>query len=430
MALALDATNNADGTVDLAVTGSAHAGSVAYQSNFTGAGSGSVDGWSGGTTGALGNPAPDPQPQLVGGTWCLDDANAVLFGYSDQYLKRTLSSLTIGFTYRVTTIARAIVYPTTIRQWISGMVQGPSTVVPPNTPITVTLEFVATATTHELRVNKLGFDEGTAGVGNLLLQDVVVHQISAGYGPLSIQRTDDNGTHLVRLEDGVEPDTSGNLTVTDYEPALRGAVTYVVRDGLGATATDTLTDLMPPGTQLLAAVGLSALVEVPLLVEYDDERTYQELTVDPKAVIGREDFTAAVTGDYGWSKRQGTLRILCYEHGQTSDAAWQAAKAIAVHYTQGRVMLLRQATYTGLDLYHVGKVVRVVPDVALAPTPDSGEAVRRVWAVEVDYVETGWPSGPMVGVSWTYADVKAGYLAYWNLPATFATYADLKAGAP
>lgn len=429
MALALDATNNADGTVTLNVTGSAHAGAVAYQSNFAGSGSGSVDGWSGGTTGALGSPAPDPQPQNVSGTWCLDDSNLVAFGYSDQYLKHALTTV-VASTYRVTITARSITWPTTIRVWVAGMPQGPTTVVPPNTPITVTYEFVATGTAHELRVNKLGFDEGTAGVGNLLLQDVVVHQISAGYGPLTIQRTDDNGTHLVRLDDGIEPDASGNLTVTDYEPALRGTVSYVVRDGLGATASDTLTDLMPPGTQLLAAVGLSALVDVPLLVEYDDERTYQELTVDPKAVIGREDFTAAVTGDYGWSKRQGTLRILCYEHGQTSDAAWQAAKAIAVHYTQGRVMLLRQATYTGLDLYHVGKSVRVVPDVALAPTPDSGEQVRRVWAVEVDYVETGWPSGPMVGVSWTYADLKAGYLAYWNLPATFATYADLKSGAP
>jgi len=421
MTLALGATTDHAGKVTLAVTGAAHVGTTVYTSNF----SAGVDSWAGGTTGA--HNAPSTTTQVQGGSYALACGltNSDQFHFADQYVGRTVTGLTIGQSYRITAHIQVWAPGVLITVGVAGIgactPQGASMYA--WTPIVY--DFVATATSHALRITNT-----TVGGGRELFvrTGLTVQVIAAGLGPLTMQRTDHNGVNLVRLPANAGPDATGAITVTDYEAALTGTVSYVVRDGLGFTAPATVTGVgsAVPGGALIGAAGLAALVGVPVLADYDDQRTYQALTVDPKAVIGREDFTAALTGDYGWSKRQGRLTIRAYDRAASSDDMWQMCQDIVALYTAGRVVLLRQSTYTaGMDLYHVAKAARVVRADTYAGAP-----LRQGWAVEVDYVETGWPAGDQVGIQWTYADLASAYLAYWNVPAAFPTYAALKTGVP
>lgn len=431
MTLALDASTAGDGSVYLSCTGASHVGTNKYASNFA-----TTDSWAGGNTGALGHGSPNVAAATIGGTPVLQIGSVTPMLYSDQYVKRTVTGLTIGVAYRITALVKgassASGSTTLVRAGIDGTAYSDPVAVTDVGSTAVNYDFVATATSHDVRLRVVGFDEGALPQSTLKLISVSVDQITAGLGPLQIIRTDANGTRFVRLPADAEPDNTGAFSVTDYEAALVGTVDYIVRDGLGFTATDSVTnvgeDYIGVVGALLGAVGLESLVGVPILRTYTDSRTYQQLTVDPKAVIGREDFTAVVTGDYGWTKRQGTLTLLIYGAGLSSDDCWSWAQLIAERYTEGRVMLLRQTTYTGMDLYHVGRTVRVEPAEVWANDAGDGQTKRQTWQVVVDYVETGWPEGDLVGTQWTYADLAEDYLAYWQLPATFATYSDLAAG--
>lgn len=422
MTLTLSATTDGAGTVALAVAGAAHVGATVYASNFTAG----VDGWSTGTTGAHTAPSIDTSTKF-GTPPVLRIGWSQGFLYLDQYATRTVTGLSIGQAYRVTADAIGLNSGSQCALSVAGIAPAPMVAVgPPGwTPLTFT--FTATATSHAIRLQSIGSPTDNAVI---YLRNVVVAADTAGREPLQLQRTDYNGTHPVRLPPNPEPDTTGALAVIDYEAALVGEITYVVRDGLGVTAAASCSDVgagLEAGG-VLGSAGLVNIVAIPVLAEYDDQRTYQQLTVDPKAVIGREDFTAALTGDYGWTKRQGTLTIRARQPNVqlSSQQSWQWCQDIVALYTAGRVVLLRQNTYeAGLDLYHVAKAVRVVPVDAYAGTPH-----RRGWSVEVDYVETGWPAGDLIGIDWTYADVAVGFLAYWNVAGAFATYADLLTGVP
>lgn len=423
MTLALDASTDGDGSCYLSVTDASHVGTNKYTSSFASG----VDSWAGGTTGAHSAPTV-----YVIGSGATAKLGIIGMEYSDQYVKRTVTGLTVGVSYRVTVLGQAVAGTNPLaKAGIAGIGYSDAVAVSDVGSTAVTYDFVATATSHDVRVRLVGYDEG-AIPGTLRLVTVTVDQITAGYGPLQLIRSDMNGTRFVRLPADAEPDGSGAFAVTDYEAALVGPVDYIVRDGLGFTATDSVSDVGADYIgivgALLGAVGLETLTGVPIVRGYTDGRTYQQLTVDPKAVIGREDFTAVVTGDYGWTKRQGTLTLLIYGAGLSSDDCWSWAQLIAQRYTEGRVMMLRQTTYTGMDLYHVGRNVRVEPAEVWANDAGDSQTKRQTWQVIVDYVETGWPEGDLVGTQWTYADLAEQYLAYWQLPASFATYADLATG--
>lgn len=432
MTLSLTALTAGDGSVALTVAGASHVGTSKYASNFA-----TTDSWAGGNTGALGHGSPNVTTATVGGAAALIVGTTTVMQYSDQYVKRTVTGLTIGVSYRITVVARGgsshSGSTTLVRAGIDGTSYSDPVAVSDVSDTTITQDFVATATSHDIRVRVVGYDEGALPQTPLTIISAAVNQISAGLGPLQIVRTDYNGTHFVRLPAGAAPDNTGAFTVTDYECALVGTVDYVVRDGLGAQASASVDNVgsvyFGSTAGLLGAVGLESLISVPIIRGYNDQRTYQELTVDPKAVIGREDFTAVTTGDYGWTKRQGTITLMIYSRWLSSTELWGEAQIIAQFYTQGRVMLLRQTTYQGMDLYHVPRSVRVEPaEVFAGDLFLDGEQVQQTWAVVVEYTETGWPDGDLVGTEWTYADVADQYLAYWQLTSTFASYADLKAG--
>lgn len=460
MTLAISATGNGDGTVDLTVSDAAHVGETVYASDF----SEGTDDWFGGTLDGS-YEAPDPYTTFISGQGVLvcSDVNDMV--NSNQYVARIVLDLTIGLTYRIYVNARSgsiyRITSTGVRVGIDGA-YGPVVAVGDVGSTALHYDFEATATAHEIRVRVQGYDEGGNPQPNLKLIAVSMVGIDSGLEELQIQRTDANGTHLVRLYEGMAPNVSGDFSVEDNEAALVGAVTYVVRDGLGNTAADVLYASRADDTNevwdaathqawsVLSQVGLSGQsnVAVPVFQDYDGARTYQELTRDVKAIIGREDFTSVTTGDYGWTKRQGRLRYLCVVPANDqigaaqnqSNLSLEIAQAIVDLYGSGRVALLRQTSYLRavFDVYHVAKSVRMLPDQEVASNQHQLMALEqagyqrtgRIWAVEIDYVEVGWPEGDLIGIAWTYGDLTTAYLAYWNIPDAFPTYADLTAGIP
>ena len=131
------------------------------------------------------------------------------------------------------------------------------------------------------------------------------------------------------------------------------------------------------------------------------------------AILGRPGPVITTRSDNQWTKRQGTLTFYCADES--------AAQGIVAVYQASRVVLVRTEALSITDMYHVASSVRIVPATLRA----SGD---WTFAVEVEYQEVGWPEGDLAGASWTYADVLATNLAYFDLPPGYATYADLAAG--
>lgn len=227
-------------------------------------------------------------------------------------------------------------------------------------------------------------------------------------GPVTLTRTDANGTGPVRLLEGQEP-ISGALTVRDYEPALAGLVKYTVRDAQGTRTTVTTT--MPTPAVPSPRLGLPVLpqynVEVWNLRDYDDNR---EASHTVHHVVHRADPLVVM----------GLLRP---RTGRLTFLQQDVAKANAIRglYNRGEVALLRLWDAKGLDLYHVARSVSVRPEHHAA-------AGQRRWAVDVDYVEVAKPTSPLLGaLGWGFDDV-ADIGTFDAVLERFPTFADVVAG--
>lgn len=107
------------------------------------------------------------------------------------------------------------------------------------------------------------------------------------------------------------------------------------------------------------------------------------------------------------------------EGSMTALVRGYAVQPILDVYNARQPVLLRQAAYAGLDLYHVATDVRHRPATA------SGS----VWFVEVDFAEIAYPTMPLVGaVGWTYLELRNAHDTYAEVAATYPTYADLFIG--
>lgn len=219
---------------------------------------------------------------------------------------------------------------------------------------------------------------------------------SATPGTPTITRTDNNGTHPVRLRAG-QALTDGALTVTDYEAALSGLVVYeLVHDGrYRASVRLDVTD-----TRLALAVSPNVSAIVPLVVGF---AAGWSSTSTLHQVDGRS--TPVVTGG-SLSTRSGQLRVVAASYAQ--------AVEVALVYRSGGVVLLRQPDYPGLDLYHV-----VTPGqrVELDVDPEA-----RVWTVTVGFTEVARPLDPLLGdLGWSFDDVA---LAFPDFDAVRDAYLD------
>lgn len=235
---------------------------------------------------------------------------------------------------------------------------------------------------------------------------VTLSVTAAPAGPVTLTRTDTNGTAPVRLRTGQAP-IAGAMVVQDNEPALTGPITYQVVDSAGVT-TSVSTTLGITGARV-SSVQLPSLAAVPEQVTGYDSAASSATVVhwpvdrgDP-VVICRPART-----------REGTLTLFA------STSA--AARVMAGVLSPGRMLMLRQSDHPGLDMYFV-------------PTDRDAEPVqlmaggRWVWSVSVRYVEVKAPAVPLLGnAGWTFADLTARYATFSAVRASFPDFAALTVG--
>jgi hypothetical protein len=229
-----------------------------------------------------------------------------------------------------------------------------------------------------------------------------------------LMRTDRNGTAPVRTfpNQGVE---AGGLIITDYEPALFGAIRYEIGGASALTYLDGTRApfALVPVDLIITPVFPSNRATPTLTVEHTYQRPSNATRHD---VIGRPD-QLAVLAPLGF--RTGTLRFI------VPDA--DAANALEAVYDKGEIVLVRFASgahaFTGRrfpnsrDVYHIADRVDVAP------------AEFGYYAVTVSYVELRRPSAPLAGsFGWTFDDVTAQFESFDEVRAAFATFNDLKVG--
>jgi hypothetical protein len=235
---------------------------------------------------------------------------------------------------------------------------------------------------------------------------VLVQITGAPAGAVVITRTDANGTGTVRLLTGQVP-IGGALTVTDYEPALVGTLTYDVVDSALTThtASTTLEGLVTrPQIGGVQQPGLE--FDPELITGYDGSR---EGTSSVLRILGRPDPVVVLSPT---RTREGTLEVWCRDYADAHDYELVLAQA--------RILLLRQPTHPGLDMYFLAQTVDVQPLQATA------EGWR--WRVSCRYIEVRNPALPLLGASgWTFDDVAA-YSSFAAVRSTFADFDALLVG--
>lgn len=192
----------------------------AYASNFA-----TVDGWSGASAAIV-----------FGNTLRLSGSAGQPAGTTSTG-SRTLTGLAIGAVYKyranLTTQTQ-----TQARLRLSGGAQG-AYVITPGAGAWLELTFTATATSHVITIDLQNTSAGTTPIVDVTSVTV---QPSGTWQGTTIRRTDVNGTSVIVREDAGGLDTvAGSLTLTDFEAALTGPITYVVTDGAGATTTTVTT---------------------------------------------------------------------------------------------------------------------------------------------------------------------------------------------
>lgn len=230
---------------------------------------------------------------------------------------------------------------------------------------------------------------------------VLIEVTGAAAGAVTITRSDHNGTRDVRLFDGQEP-ISGSLTVRDFEPALFGTATYTVTDSSAATATDTTTTNVTAPV-LMAAVLPTSRQSLAAITDYDASR---DDAGQVHWVKGRPD-PLIITSPL--RLREGSLTVWT--------ETYEDALAVVATAESGEVLMLRQPTYVGMDMYFTPQSLRV------------SQAYRASsswrWEVAVSYTEADIPSGALLSAAgWNYDAHTATGMTYAQSLVAFPTYND------
>lgn len=236
---------------------------------------------------------------------------------------------------------------------------------------------------------------------------VLLQITGAPAGPVIITRSDANGTGTVRLRTGQAP-IAGALTVTDYEPAYTGPVSYDVVDSANATTTGSTTLDGLVTEPIISGVQLPQLsFRPPLITGYFSDRAASSTVHD---IINRGD-PVVVLGPK--RTRRGTLEVFC----RTFDEAHELDLVLA----ESKTLLLRQPDYPGMDMYFV-------------PTSSRVEPLQKVaagwrWQVTAPYVEVRNPTLPLLGAAgWTFDDLASSYATFAAVRASFTDFNDLLVG--
>lgn len=226
-------------------------------------------------------------------------------------------------------------------------------------------------------------------------------------GPVIITRSDVSGNGAVRLMPGQEP-LAGSMTITDYEPALTGTITYTVLDSSEDEATDTATLAgLITNPVLVVAVRPQYRVEATAVVGYDHTRETAAVVHNP---LGRTD-PIVVFG--ALRNRQGAVSMFA--------ATFADAKAIENVVATGDAVLLRQVDHAGMDGYFIATSSNV--------SVFQAENETVLWQVSVEFVSVDAPDMPLLGAAgWTWADVIENYATVADMQLAFATFNELTVG--
>lgn len=223
----------------------------------------------------------------------------------------------------------------------------------------------------------------------------------------AVLRSDANGARAVRTQAGRLP-ASAPFVMEDSEAALTGPISYTVIEttGWGSPASGVTALDLPASVFEVTMAMAPVLSATPHLVTgYTASRTSHTTLHE---VIGRADPVASV-GPLG--TRTGTLTLFC--------TGYDAARVVERVYSRSQVVLLRQAAYAGMDMYHVTTQVTM--------EPESIETDR--WRVSVDYTEVAYPPGDQIGtLGWSIDDLTATGLRVSGVPLVYPTVADLTLG--
>lgn len=243
------------------------------------------------------------------------------------------------------------------------------------------------------------FDEAT---GTVYLN--ATSGVDHTYGNYTLVRNDATGSAVVRTQEDLDF-SSGELDVIDNEPALSGLVTYtMVAAGETAVAS-------------IIATTARTWLKFPIMPHLSVELTALSASYEGSLNPSDEVFTPLdrddpiiVFGAFG--TRSGRFEVRCDSYADAMD--------IIEAYRMTRIALLQVPDPAQASMYHT---VRNISLRLLAPRTTQ-------WVVAGQYLETGRPSGPVLGtLGWSYTDVAATYASYDVLQATYATYSDLTIGA-
>lgn len=350
--------------VTLSVTG-APTLTPPYASNF----SAGVDGWTtGGGAPTLTAPSAGTPPTL----------RILTVAGSNGVAQRTVTGLTIGQTYRLAMMYRQA---DGNRTYIGVTGIGASGPLYSATRVAISYDFTATATSHTIYVQVNAPVVFPARSGDAYIDTVTVTRTS-GWQGTTIRRTDANGTSVVVREgpggqDATGVTGSGTMTVTDYEHALTGLVSYTVTDGNGATATANVASVAPysPGVWVSRpAEGNPATPTAPPAVQVTSVLEWDEAGDSNGTIhkiINRAD-PIANPGPLGY--RAGTMRLWCSDYA--------AAEAVRTLLSTGATAMIRQPDHSGMDMYFVPTRVRIAPEEVTTP---------QRWGVSVDFQEVVAP---------------------------------------
>jgi len=343
-------------------------------------------------------------------------------------LKRTITGLTVGRTYRVNmrVAANSVMEDTSSGSVTASrlsMVAGVAGkgVGTPSTADWITHTFVATATSHVVEARIASFSEvyaNPAGEVYVQLLESVLYvedmfaNLAEPYTLTSLVRSDANGTRSVRRYEGQEL-SAGVLVTTDPEAALIGLVKYTAKvlDNLAnkTITVDATADFN--GSVTRSRIAPASLPSQGGWYDLATGLSIGRATTSAVAqVINRPDPLVTLGSQ---TLRSGTVSIFC--------DTFETGMALERVFNLGEVVLLRQPDYMGLDMYLVG--TRTSLDLQEEVTDP------RRWVLSVDYTEVAAPTTPLRGsIGWTIAESYARNATLAASRAEFPTVLSLLVG--
>lgn len=306
--------------------------------------------------------------------------------FGEYYAERTITGLSVGVSYHVNAEVMQGGAGTrtkeqaklTVRTTGGTEIAATTYLLPTDFHSDLDLDFVATATSHVVRMYTTAMPPAYTSGTSLALYIRSLYVQPAAWLGTRVYRTDANGVdQVVRLAAGQDT-VAGAMTVTDWEPALTGTITYRVIDGTGGLATASTVTFAPtagveavdglwftkPNTADPAGGGMGNpdAAQGLSVIAY---RARRGNTGQLQQVIARPD----KVGNPGiLTLRSGSLTVLCQDHAQLL--------AISALLEDGFPFRLIQTKYPGVDMLAVGTAV----DAEMLP------GINK-WTLSIDYEE-------------------------------------------